>query len=76
MFVTDEKVRTQMHKITNSDLDCLIKEVMQFRYDEYARIPAVDLCKHFSSSIRWKGRRAASSLSRSRALRNSSTIEE
>jgi hypothetical protein len=75
VFVSDEKARTQLHKMSNSDLDTLIKEVMQCRYDEYARVPAVDLSKHFVSNLKWKGRRAVSSLSRNRSKNTSRTID-
>jgi hypothetical protein len=47
------------------------------REEEYARIVNIDMTKNFNANLnyRLKGRRAASSLSRSKLFRNSMTID-
>jgi hypothetical protein len=67
-----------MHKVTNSDLDNLIREVMQSREDHFMRIPTVNMSRTFNTaSYQFRNRTlSTSSQGRNRpTIKNSLTID-
>lgn len=80
ILVSDDLSRQRMHKVTNSDLDNLIKEVMQSREDPFARIPAVNMSKNFNTIYQFRNKTVSTSSQGRRdqqhpTLKNSTTLD-